>query len=274
MTATHQLVEFDVLSCRLSEWSRRNPSTYLPQEFTKIGDRVVGSFWDCGDRRNKGERLWLYGSKWLFMLDVSQDLQQHAPTAEKQDKGRRLGRYDVLDAKSVEDGVSKKRPSQNGHDGQHRRAERGSRKRRRHNVGAGGVVPEREREGGLGRALTKFTDDGDDAEMIDLDVDRDSEMDDEDVDDDSLALMRRNRDQAASRAGHNGDDTPRPSYWCTFEYQSILGVAVIGPPPTEQANPASDASDAPPEHPNLEVVIVERDMYDVEQVPRFDDGQD
>lgn len=283
ITATHQLVEFDVLSCRLSEWSRRNPSKYLPHEFTRLKDRVVGWFWDCTDRDKRGERLWLYASTWLFMLDVSQDLRQESSRAEK---AGRLGRYDVLQpAEEKNDldfaappGQMQQRLLENGKD-------KAGRKRKR-NTGAGDAVPERERQSGVGSALLKFKTDSEDVQMIDIDAavdgaaQDDSELDEdlnetEESNGDVLALMRRNAEgvevtSPVPALTSTSATELRPSYWRTFAYRSILGISVIGPARTSENNAATTTSSED----NLEVVIVERSMYDVDQLPRFDGGQD
>ncbi|KAK5192855.1 U3 small nucleolar RNA-associated protein [Exophiala xenobiotica] len=316
VTATHQLVEFDVLNCRLSDWSRRNPSKYLPHAFTRLKDRVVGCFWDCTDRTNRGERLWLYGLNWLFMLDVSQDLQYQATKVEKVGT---LGRYDVLDPVSPdgkqEQGLGPKalempNANANANNSQTQRLGGGhhAQKKRKRNTGAGDAMPVHERGTGLGSAMLKYKTDLGDADVIDMDVDvdmdqdTDAEVDDEDGDD-MLALMRRGEGQghqnqnaakAASsstegrqsplltNANANANTTSRPLYWSTFAYHGILGIGVIGPAP---ATPADESTSENGEEKiqnqnqnlNLEVVIVERDIYElVQKAPygRIDAGQD
>ncbi|KAI9038529.1 small subunit rRNA maturation protein UTP4 [Aspergillus affinis] len=70
LTSEHQLVEFDALEGKLSDWSRRNPKAYLPAEFQGVKDRAMGCLWDLNEER---ERLWLYGTSWLWMFDLNQD---------------------------------------------------------------------------------------------------------------------------------------------------------------------------------------------------------
>lgn len=70
LSSEHQLVEFDVLDGKLSDWSRRNPKAYLPAEFQGVKDRAMGCLWDMNEER---ERLWLYGTSWLWMFDLNQD---------------------------------------------------------------------------------------------------------------------------------------------------------------------------------------------------------
>lgn len=70
ITSDHRLVEFDVRTGKYSDWARRNPKAYLPAEFTSIKDRAMGGIWDSNEGR---ERLWLYGTSWLWMFDLEQD---------------------------------------------------------------------------------------------------------------------------------------------------------------------------------------------------------
>ncbi|KIW72344.1 hypothetical protein PV04_00543 [Phialophora macrospora] len=348
VTATHQITEFDVLSSTLSDWSRRNPSRFLPYDFTRIKDRVIGCFWDCGDVRNKGARLWLYGSSWVVMLDVSKDFPQrdHGVHEESHRKGinssnrvsdggaekiSRLGRYDVLEP--VINGARLDGPATHSRDAPKspQRDHEQSRKRKR-NTGAGDEIRPQERETGLSRFVRKFKNAaGEDSEMIDLDAE-DSQLAERDEDenendnmelDDALALMRRadreheHQPQPQHQNGTTVSDpaeqttsavtaiktkTPRPwVHWNTFEYHSILGISVIGPgpptvPPTAPSTlrsistPAADSAALTSEdrgdegkanedaiaiaNTNIEVIIVERPIHDIDQVPRFDGGQE
>ncbi|EXJ79318.1 hypothetical protein A1O3_08820 [Capronia epimyces CBS 606.96] len=304
ITATHQLVEFDVLSGKLSDWSRRNPSKYLPHEFTHLKDRVEGWFWDCKNQEKKGERLWLYGSTWIFMFDISQDLQQDPRTSAngvvKKQRAGRLGRYDVLQP-AHEDGSTtnaqlelREAPDAHIHHLTKGKEANVSKKRKR-NTGAGDAIPERERQNGVGSTLLQFRAGGDDVQMIDIDADTadgDSELEWEleESNGDDLALMRRSGDGTDAQALHATEPSPsrsiisRPSHWYTFAYRSILGISVIGADqefdgPSKSAtapeNSPNKASSTPaPSEENIEVVIVERSMYDVEQLPRFEGGQD
>jgi U3 small nucleolar RNA-associated protein 4 len=70
LTSEHHLIEFEALKGTFSEWSRRNPKAYLPAEFTGVKDRAMGGLWDVSEGR---ERLWLYGTSWLWMFDLTHD---------------------------------------------------------------------------------------------------------------------------------------------------------------------------------------------------------
>lgn len=71
LTSEHQMVEFEALKGSFSDWSRRNPKAYLPAEFTGVKDRAMGGIWDISD--DNRERLWLYGTSWLWMFDLTHD---------------------------------------------------------------------------------------------------------------------------------------------------------------------------------------------------------
>lgn len=298
LTATHTLVEFDVLNSRLSDWSRRNPSAYLPHNFTRIKDRAVGCFWDSSDRANKGERLWLYGSTWLYMLDVSQDLPQEEKvpvTATRIATGEKigtLGGYDVLEPAEDTRPASLESPTDHEHRPESGRGE----KKRKRNAGAGDEMHVRYGAGGVGKLIRKFENTAEDADMIDTQFapegqnggdleDEEEEEEDEDV----LALMRRGQDD------HDNATSTKPtrrSHWHTFAYRSILGISVIGAgagdaPTTEVSHSREtdvslsvgkgdeeSAERRSNSNSNIEVVIVEREMVDVPQLPRFDGGQE
>ncbi|KAG9783910.1 WD40 repeat-like protein, partial [Aureobasidium melanogenum] len=295
VTATHQLVEFDVLTSKLSDWSRRNPSKFLPVEFTRLKDRVVGCFWDSTSREKRGERLWLYGTTWVFMFDVSQDLPPHGPTsttaangtstsATSHEKKGKLGDYDVLEPVDGNDDTDarRKRSAQRQVSGN---TKDNLSKKRKRNTGAGDVIPERERQSGVGSSMLKFKNEGDDVQMIDIDAgpadadggDFDETNGNDDDEDDALALLRRNREKETEHENGAMDSASdsRPAHWHTFSYRSILGISVIG---AGAADGPTDSDDhdlsATTAEDNIEVVIVERSMYDVEQLPRFDGGQD
>ncbi|EXJ63639.1 uncharacterized protein A1O5_11400 [Cladophialophora psammophila CBS 110553] len=327
VTAKHQLVEFDISTAKLSDWSRRNPSKFLPHDFTRIKDRVVGCFWDCNDRATRGERLWLYGSVWMFMFDVSRDLlrDDDRPKGATNDLGEgeveqtgRLGRYEVV--KHVVKGDDQNRKGQTLPElvrNEKRERHNTRRRKRKRGTGAGDEIHLKDREGDIGIESRRFKDaSGNDAEMIDLDtnntaneMDLDDELDEDERQDDVLALMRRGESASAAAAEVVTDEQTTTSvsaqkcprmYWYTFEYHSILGIEVIGPAepsptrihitntdtgyatidvrtaegnkPEQDGNARGNVDENPGG--NIEVIVVERPMFDVELPPRFDDGQD
>jgi U3 small nucleolar RNA-associated protein 4 len=319
LTASHQLIEFDVMSSRLSDWTRRNPSRYLPYSFTRLKARVTGCFWDVTDRANRGERLWLYSHNYLCMFDMSRDLArneaQEAPKDRdaKGEKRTTLGKYQVLEP--IENGVQQS-PEKSKHNKKRQnlledtvfQGTPGNKKRRRHrqahnSTGAGDQMIPAERPSGLGNDVRKFKNDGGDEEMVDIDtVMEENDDDDNDMEemesDDVLATMRRGDDKAEIEAkkrtaegdeGHAAKPSGIPRHYLTTAYNSILGIAVIGPDavtsgPTAvaanddaasltqqpESNAVSSGSGNSTSKNQLEIVIVERSMFDVDQMPRFD----
>lgn len=72
LTASHQLYELDLSTGKLTDWSRRNTTDRLPEAFHKLKDRAMGGYWHT---RPDAQRLYLYGSNWLFMFDVDKNLE-------------------------------------------------------------------------------------------------------------------------------------------------------------------------------------------------------
>ncbi|KAL5117672.1 U3 small nucleolar RNA-associated protein [Pleosporales sp. CAS-2024a] len=70
VSAEHQIYLFDVMTGRLSEWSRRNPPSSYPREYQQVDLPAKGCIWNTSEGQ---QRLWLYGEKWLFMFDLLKD---------------------------------------------------------------------------------------------------------------------------------------------------------------------------------------------------------
>lgn len=94
VTADHQIAEFEVLTGKPTQWSRRNPKSSMPADFTNVKGRTMGAFWEnhlppsngTSDSTEKKEhqsetskqRLWLFGPNWIWMFDLSQDFPKSA----------------------------------------------------------------------------------------------------------------------------------------------------------------------------------------------------
>ena len=79
VTSEHGIYEYNALTGKLSDWSRRN-SRNLPSNFLRNRDRVMGSLWDTSD---DCERLWLYGASWLCVFDLAKDFPVELSPASK-----------------------------------------------------------------------------------------------------------------------------------------------------------------------------------------------
>jgi U3 small nucleolar RNA-associated protein 4 len=276
VTATNQVIEFDVLNGGLSDWSRRNPVAYSPNILKTIKDPAMGCFWSAGTDL---ERVWLYGATWLFMLDMSQDLPDPEVLG-------RIGHYEVL---TPVGNMQRKR----------RRSNDNMKLPAKRSTGAGDTIDAPDASVSVGQhTLTSRGGGAENQQSIDVE-----EVDNPDSDSDSrsrlqpstLALMRRSGKPGTQTNlfdghGHvlfNGavqNFTPEkyfetrnstadapPVSWHTFQYRSILGIVPIG-----QLDPQTDGiyRETMDAGGSLEVAIVERPMWDVGYPPRFDGGQD
>jgi U3 small nucleolar RNA-associated protein 4 len=264
VTAEHQIVEFEVLNCRFSDWSRRNPANLLPSDFTIQKDRAMGIMEDP----SSGERLWVYGTSWLFMLDMSKDLHLVHP------KGR-IGDHNVLE------------PLTNAQKKRKRKLENSERRPKR-NTGAGDEIPHHEAQAGFGKYSQKFAA-GENTEREVISIARmpspasDDELEIPSRSSALAALRRQELDQKyeslpngnSNRAnGITGDSkaetksaeatvvSTREPYLISLEYRNVFGMATIG-------GGEHDSTSS-----SMEVVIIERPMFDVDLPPRYDGGQD
>jgi U3 small nucleolar RNA-associated protein 4 len=231
VSAEHQLYLFDVLAGRLSEWSRRNPSSSYPRDYRQLDLPAKGCIWDVKETQ---QRLWLYGEKWVFMFDLAKDFTVPASDSATSKKRKFTGKHNsgAGDAIPHQDlPVTKMRKF----DG-------------RENHEANKV-----------KWLDVNTEGRSDA---------DDDEDDADENNLSLATLRRSgtQDEQTNGSMVNGEpkelssggevvDQPmrKESWWHTFKYRPILGILPIG----------GEDSQAP------EVVLVERPSWDLDLPPRF-----
>lgn len=196
LTAQHELYEFDLLEGRLTPWSKRNPTSLLPGHFQKIRDRAMGSMWHSS---GKLQRWWLYGSNWMFMLDLSQDF------AEAKEEPH-------LEHTIIPETKKRKREDESG---------------------AGGKKPRSELEG-LEPQVEKFVD-GRRVGAVEREtkkplilngVANEEDSEEEDSEYDGLDAVF-DRDENKPQRRRNGK-VGRPASWCSFGYRSILGMVDIG----------------------------------------------
>ncbi|KAL8773679.1 MAG: hypothetical protein Q9209_001445 [Squamulea sp. 1 TL-2023] len=270
VTSEHQFYEINILAGRISDWSRRNPKSTLPDEFRAIRDRAMGCVWDisCPFQTDKGrQRVWLYGNTWLWMFDLAQDLPRpdENGTSDSGSDGPKDGEYSKMRKRKREKAMRRKglQDSGNNHDDEQ------SSKRR--DTGAGSRIPKHEMDTGVGRKMRKTVGaDGTDAKFITLgrEISDESEAeDDEEGDDEDKALVGLRRgDDAVTTNGHRDKnkigevvrqaEKKGPPYWGTFKYRPILGIVPIG-----------DGDGGAGE--GVEVALVERPLFDVDLPGRF-----
>lgn len=192
MTAKHQMYEFEILSGRLSDWSRANPTSALPQDFKQLNDRVMGAVWDVTAKR---ERVWLYGNSWMFMVNVGGNFSERTSTPSKKRGAETPGR----DAK------------------------------RQKTSGAGNKMSSSHREGMPGSIKRLEGGAWTDVSLDQATIKPDDDLDQDEVDEDEDARLRLTRmrtfdqDQQVAKSSDSQAASQRP-WWCTFKYRHILGV--------------------------------------------------
>ena len=238
VTAAGDVFEFEVLKGGLSGWSRRNPASSFPVEFTKLKDQARGCIWDITESR---ERLWLYGVGWLWMFDLSRDFPS-------QSNGLVNG-----------EGAVRKRKRKGGKD---------------EDSGAGSKIPDSKLGTGMSRKMQRVIhEEVFESHNISFSDPDAMDLDDEDNHEGSFALQRLRRGSgneddkvelvnAENReSGQNGEEgkvvteLKAPNHWKTFKYRPILGMCVIGE--------GSEGDIGP------EVAIVERPIWEADLGPRY-----
>ncbi|KAL9599164.1 MAG: hypothetical protein Q9219_004031 [cf. Caloplaca sp. 3 TL-2023] len=285
ITADHQFFELSVLTGKISDWSRRNPTATLPRGFRNLRDRAMGCIWDVAAASSNDkarQRIWLYGSTWLWMFDLAQDFPKPDPEEEKEGDERHIGgplqnkevartgkrrreKERLLTQSDDDDSVAKKR------------------RRKQRDTGAGSKVLPQELHTGVGRSIRKTSGaDGKDTRLVAVDCDysdADSEeQGDEDEDISGLVQLRRGGGDKTARNDGEGveniDDQEKekeksPPYWGTFKYRPILGIVPIG-----AEGGADDEDGESRRRRGVEVALVERPMFDVDLPGRYHGDQE
>lgn len=303
LTSEHQLVEFEALEGKLSDWSRRNPKAYLPAEFRGVKDRAMGCLWDLSEGR---ERIWLYGTSWLWMFDLKQDFPS-SEEFEASENAQEGGKGQMAKAS-----LAQKRKRQAQEDGEN--------DRKKANTGAGDRIPLAQADIHFDTKFRRVVGpDESQGEWISLEKERPRGKDGEEEDyehdeayaasnDAGLARLRRGgnlRDEEANtttpRKGTESDkllpmvnglaDTPSRKtdhdmlntpaskqqkqvgsrsaqpprrWWHTYKYRDILGIVPLSP-----SSSSNESTGDNEESYNLEVAVVERPMWDVELPGRY-----
>ncbi|GLI73735.1 U3 small nucleolar RNA-associated protein [Penicillium ochrochloron] len=275
VTSEHQLIEFEARSGKLSDWSRRNPKAYLPAEFRGVKDRAMGCLWDLAEGR---ERVWLYGTSWLWMFDMLQDF----PSPEE---------FKAADDEASQQLVKASKRKRDPF-------EEDEKDRKKPNSGAGDKISRAQMDVHLGTKVRKITgNDESQGEWISLDQERSRNPEDDEAyeydetfaatNQAALARLRREDGTAVepgtpqkiskgkSTGAVNGvADTPKKQlvaangttsqpprrWWHTYKYRDILGIVPLSGDDLEEDQSPSGI---------LEVAVVERPMWDVELPGRY-----
>ena len=285
LTAENQMYEFNILSGKISDWSRRNPSSALPREFRDLRDRAMGAVWDM---QRQNERIWLYGVNWLWMFDLSKDL----PSIDEESP----------QPPTVNGGSGNtqlKRKSENSHDDF-------ISARPRHDTGAGSKV--RNSEIGLGlnaaRKVRKIKGpEAADGQLLSFDQEQSPASDEEagyslttgstlvnfrrggrrQDDEDSGEDEESDHENLPNSNAVNGDalannDTQitkpstknRPSHWHTFKYRPILGIVPLG----DETDDETEDGVGEGVSEGIEVALVERPLWDLDLPPQYYGNQE
>jgi U3 small nucleolar RNA-associated protein 4 len=202
VSAEHQLYLFEVMTGRLSGWSRRNPPSTYPREYQQLDLPAKGCIWDVSEGQR---RLWLYGEKWLFMFDLTKDFSM-----------------------SGADNSSSKKRKRNGHKNNSGAGDLIPQK-------DAAVLKMRRVDGSKNNEAGK-------AQWMDIDTAGPVHIDEEEDAEGSsrpLAVLRRGSTQSAEQANSqltNGEDNGEVTeqqkhgepWWHTFKYRPILGILPIG----------------------------------------------
>jgi U3 small nucleolar RNA-associated protein 4 len=259
VTASRGVMEFEVMQGALSAWSRRNPTSSFPEEFNRLRDQAMGCVWDIGKSK---ERLWLYGSSWIWMFDLSRDFHVSAPVQK------------ALTNRHVNGNISYIiQPRPNKRQKMNSESKVAAVDLKMATSGAGGRVPDSELVTGIsrrhqniireegGKVRETFTDHRRRPSDMDLD-DSDEQMGGDGMDS-ALERLRRgddvaltNGDEQLAERGDSENDTSL-HWWHSYKYRPILGVVPIG-----------DGGAG------LEVALVERPTWEMDLPPRYYGDQD
>ena len=276
LTAQNHVYEYEILVGKLSNWSKRNPPSRLPPKFKDIRDRAMGSLWDINGGR---ERVWLYGSMWLFMFDLSRDFS----TPEDRDTSDDVPKLNGISADATAD---KKRKRKGEPDAEE------TRRMKKRDTGAGNRIPARDLELGISRTIVK-SQGSDQAHaqkiMMDAGAATSDEDDDSSSEDDATGLtttlidLRRGEKGGQSDGPDgglldtDGEPTPKvepaqnksgPAHWHTFKYRPILGVVSL-----EGGKKGGSGEHDDSRH-SIEVALVERPTWDEDLPARFHGDQE
>lgn len=306
LTSEHQLVEFNSLDGKLSDWSRRNPKACLPAEFRGVKDRAMGCIWDVFGGR---ERLWLYGNSWMWMFDLTQDFPSPQEMEESGNKQESSGKV----AKESSSSLQKRKRDPLEEDGEQTR--------KKQNSGAGDRIPLSEADISLGPKIRKFVGtDESQAEWISLDEkeqrkgstngdEEEYEYDETSTENNELALAQLRRGRGINGVEENGStsrkalpdaelanadassqqqqqqkesadaesSTPRSArrWWHTYKYRDILGIVPLNSVSSVESDDEDKGIEGEEnaandnDNDNLEVAVVERPMWDVELPGRY-----
>lgn len=261
VTARNHVYEFNVLSGRLSDWSRHSPPGSLPSEFQKTRDPVKGLIWDVIGSK---ERAWLYGVNWLRMFDLSK------PFSASIDPSYSGSQMQLSKHSRSDSLLRRKRGFQDWGN---------SEEGRRGGTGAGDRIKDVDMGVGIGRKIRRIQGGDTNNHQILNDgqgVDGEQGSDEEDEQgmpptslpqhsstdpEPDVMDIDKDEDDVDGHPAING--SMKPSHWHTYKYRPILGILPIG------VRAEEDGKDPP-----LEVALVERPLWDLDLPPAYHGKQE
>ncbi|KAL8726795.1 MAG: hypothetical protein Q9166_006477 [cf. Caloplaca sp. 2 TL-2023] len=289
--ARHEVYEINVLTAKISDWSRRNPTSALPKDFRIIKDRAMGCIWDIAlpsSSTTGRQKIWLYGSSWLWMFDLGQDLPKSEDDHVESDSDELQNQESAKLRKRKREMPSRSNGLNGSIDDDQKGDDASLRKRRRgRDTGAGSRIPTHELDTGVGRKMRKIEGaKGGNAKFVSLrqevSSDESEEEEDDNGDEDEGALMRMRRGEKTIANGNGVEGMQQekgPPFWGTFKYRPILGIVPLegggGENEDEDAVVSGDevvngdSSERRGRGKEVEVALVERPMFDVDLPGRF-----
>ena len=277
LNSEHSMYEFEVLAGRLTEWSRRNPTASLPAKFRIMDERAMGVIWDVSKLK---QRIWLYGSSWLWMFDLSQDFSQ--TTRQRNQSAEHIDSDCKIRSKKRKRKTYEQHNQSTAHQPQ------------KSNTGAGNQIPDSKLNLGIGRMVMRTEgNETSNPRWIDLgqEIVQTSEDDEYNaMEDSSLAKLRRglgeepnNEEAVNSDGGHKSSDNaglvakamvPRQQHWSTFKYRPILGVVPLSSEMEGDDGANDNFLNTYGGDQDLEVALIERPLEEVELPARFHGDQE
>ncbi|KAK5663527.1 hypothetical protein OQA88_3957 [Cercophora sp. LCS_1] len=229
ITASKELMVFNPLRGALSDWSRRNPSSKLPEQYRITRDIMKGLIW-------QGQRAWVYGSGCLFMFDLSQDLPEQSALIKDGEKK----------------GIKRKRSSGSG---------AGGKINKEHSLAPQQI------KASTGPDGSEWVD-VDMAEADDQkSVGASSGLEDDDDETDGGELQRLRDGQGTD--GEDAEKGPgKAQWWHTYQYRPILGIVPLSslPPKSKRKEGTVKSVEYIPP---VEVAVVERPTWELDLPPRY-----
>lgn len=262
LTSKHELLEFVVRDGSLSDWSRRNPSRLLPDEFKIQKDRATGAIVE--PLRN---RLWLYSATWLCMFNLDEDLPARAGL-NKEPAGDQALANDEHDEKP-----ERKRKRNSSFSAGRPDMKKVMNSRSSTQGAAGDKIRDSELGGGVAERGYRTLDKRGASKLVETtSAKRQTGSDDEDgsFDEDEDEDEQKTKAPIFQRRPIHKPESSRNEFYLTQRYRSILGIVPLSAPSTPMVNGSGRRSKEKAQQ-SLEVALIERPNHEIDMGPRHPD---